>query len=972
MAKDIKFNIRLNIDGKQVVVDCKKNVQALGEALTGVKAKARAVDSALSRLTSVSTLMRNGMDGIRQLGAAMQPFIDKANAATAAQTKLTTIMRQRMGATEADTSAINDAVAAQTRLGVVGGTVQKSGLQQLATFASQRQTLETLLPAMNNLLVQQRGLNATSEDAVGVANLMGKALMGNVGALTRVGITLTDHQKELIKTGDEYTKAKTLAEAITDNVGNMNAELAKTDAGQVKQMANSFGSLQVTVGKFFSEYQGVIAGFGQIGMAVAAVGTLGTAFTGLVRAIGLTSAASSLWHARTVMSTAVTNLFSAALNGASVGATTLKFALRGLMSATVVGAAITLLGVGLEKLISYFTSASDASGKLKQSVSDTGQSFEKQRDQALAPTLTKYQELQAEWKSLKSTHEKNAFIKANKTAFEQLGVSIDGVGQAESFFVSDTKAVQDAMYARAEAAAAAAMAEEEMRKALEAESKVNHDRLMDKDSYKKQHHTGKTGQDAALDALVDSGAINVTSNRTRWDEKELRQRQANAWSLLDRSRTATNRANRGLRRHRGGSAAGSGGLRGTGGSRDTRSGSTATEKEALQGSLDWYDQKMQELRTKIYATDNEATAQGLQAQYDDLEQKSKALKVSIGLEQPEQKEVKTYMERLQERLAAAQKQMDNAMTIEARVTASAKVEEIQAEIDKATKGEVSIKADVEPSYIQKGSLADIRQSYQNAQGKASRIQEDFEIGIIGKDEAERQIEEVNKEISKLGKNLKPLKLEVDDKSLYAIRNLGSMDLSNFESMQSGLASIKDITNSTAKGFAAVGASAAAVGSAMQQLGSDSGVAKAGMIAGALGQIVLSYAEAMTSAAKTGWISWLAFGLTGAAQLASIIATVKGFATGGIVGGSSTTGDKIPIRVNSGEMVLTKSQQARLFALANGASLPQAEAVRPRVADMGGYQGSMTVNVIGRLNGNDMELMGANTRGLARKIGKRYS
>lgn len=975
MAKDIKFNIRLNIDGKQVVVDCKKNVQALGEALTGVKAKARAVDSALSRLTSVSTLMRNGMDGIRQLGAAMQPFIDKANAATAAQTKLTTIMRQRMGATEADTSAINDAVAAQTRLGVVGGTVQKSGLQQLATFASQRQTLETLLPAMNNLLVQQRGLNATSEDAVGVANLMGKALMGNVGALTRVGITLTDHQKELIKTGDEYTKAKTLAEAITDNVGNMNAELAKTDAGQVKKMANSFGSLQVTVGKFFSEYQGVIAGFGQIGMAVAAVGTLGTAFTGLVRAIGLTSAASSLWHARTVMSTAVTNLFSAALNGASVGATTLKFALRGLMSATVVGAAITLLGVGLEKLISYFTSASDASGKLKQSVSDTGQSFEKQRDQALAPTLTKYQELQAEWKSLKSTHEKSAFIKANKTAFEQLGVSINGVGQAESFFVSDTKAVQDAMYARAEAAAAAAMAEEEMRKALEAESKVNHDRLMDKDSYKKQHHTGKTGQDAALDALVDSGAIKVTSDRTRRDTKELRRRRANARSLVNRSRRAMNRADRGLRRHQGGSAAGSGGLRGTGGtggSRDTRSGSTATERKALQGSLDWYDQKMQELRKKIYATNNEATAQGLQAQYDDLELKSKALKVSIGLEQPEQKEVKTYMERLQERLAAAQKQMDNAMTIEARVAASAKVEEIQAEIDKATKGEVSIKADVEPSYIQEGSLADIRQSYQNAQGKASRIQEDFEIGIIGKDEAERQIEEVNKEISKLGKNLKPLKLEVDDKSLDAIRNLGNIELTNFESTQNALLSVKDITKSTAKGFAAVGASAAAVGSAMQQLGSDSGVAKAGMIAGALGQIVLSYAEAMTSAAKTGWISWLAFGLTGAAQLASIIATVKGFATGGIVGGSSTTGDKIPIRVNSGEMVLTKSQQARLFALANGASLPQAEAVRPRVADMGGYQGSMTVNVVGRLNGNDMELMGANTRGLARKIGKRYS
>lgn len=973
MAKEIKFNIKLNIDGKQVVVDCKNNVRQLGEALAGVSARARGARETLTRLAAASTLMRNGMDGIRQLGAAMQPFIDKANAATEAQTKLTTVMRQRMSASDADVAAVNKMVAAQTQLGVVGGTVQRSGLQQLATFASQRQTLEALLPAMNNLLAQQKGLKATSEDAVGVANLMGKALMGNVGALTRVGVTLTDHQKELIKTGDEYTKATTLAQAITDNVGNMNAELAKTDAGQVKQMANSFGSLQVKVGKFFSEYQNVIAGFGQLGMAVAAVGTLGTAFTGLVRTIGLTSAATSLWRARTVMSTAATNLFTAALNGASVGATTLKFALRGLMSATVIGAAITLLGVGLEKLISYFTSASDASSRLKQTVNDTGQSFESQRNQALAPTLTKYQELQAKWKSLKSVHEKNAFIKANKTAFEQLGVSINGVGQAESFFVGNTKAVQDAMYARAEAAAAATMAEEEMRKALEAESKVNHDRLMDKASYKKQHRTGKTGQDAALDALVDSGALKVTSKRTQRDEAELKARRANAKNLLGRSRAATIRANKGLQPYQGGTTASTGGTtsgRSTGGSR----GGAAADKPALLASLDWYDQKMQELRKQIYATNNKATAQGLQAQYEDLEQKSKDLKVAIGLEEPKQAEVKTYVEGLQEKLAAAQRQMDNATTIEARVTASAKVDQIQAEIDKATKGEISIKADVEPSYIQRGSLADKRQSYQNAQGKASRIQEDFEIGIIGKEEAEKKIADINKEIEGLGKNLKPIKLEVSEKSVEAIRSLANIDLTNFDSVRGALTSISEISGSTAKDLSAIGASAVAVGGAMQQLGQGSGVAKAGMIAAALGQIVLSYAQAMTSAAKTGWISWLAFGLTGMAQLASIIATVKGFATGGIVGGSSTAGDKIPIRVNSGEMVLTKSQQARLFAIASGQmnpaiNLPSASLTTavPRLATPQAEGGTPTVRFV--LQGDALVGAVSNKSRLMRKIGK---
>ena len=106
---------------------------------------------------------------------------------------------------------------------------------------------------MNNLLAQQKGLSATSEDAVGVSNFMGKALMGNVGALTRVGITLTDHQKELIKTGDEYTRATTLAQAITDNVCNMNAELAKT--GSLADKRQSYQNVQGKASRIQEDYE---------------------------------------------------------------------------------------------------------------------------------------------------------------------------------------------------------------------------------------------------------------------------------------------------------------------------------------------------------------------------------------------------------------------------------------------------------------------------------------------------------------------------------------------------------------------------------------------------------------------------------------------------------------------------------------------------------------------------------------------
>jgi len=48
-----------------------------------------------------------------------------------------------------------------------------------------------------------------------------------------------------------------------------------------------------------------------------------------------------------------------------------------------------------------------------------------------------------------------------------------------------------------------------------------------------------------------------------------------------------------------------------------------------------------------------------------------------------------------------------------------------------------------------------------------------------------------------------------------------------------------------------------------------------------------------------------------------VAKIAGFANGGIVGGNSVSGDKVHVRVNSGEMILNQAQQANLFAMANG-------------------------------------------------------
>ena len=106
MSKGVKFNVILSINGKDVVVQCKQGVQELGKALGTIPDKAEQGRRTILKWAGISTLYNNLYNGLQQLTGAMQPFIAKSNAATEAQTKLTTVMRQRMHATEADTEAV--------------------------------------------------------------------------------------------------------------------------------------------------------------------------------------------------------------------------------------------------------------------------------------------------------------------------------------------------------------------------------------------------------------------------------------------------------------------------------------------------------------------------------------------------------------------------------------------------------------------------------------------------------------------------------------------------------------------------------------------------------------------------------------------------------------------------------------------------------------------------------------------------
>lgn len=86
--------------------------------------------------------------------------------------------------------------------------------------------------------------------------------------------------------------------------------------------------------------------------------------------------------------------------------------------------------------------------------------------------IVSLKQLQQEWKNLKTTAEKNQWIKDNKSEFDQLGVSVNNVTDAENVFVDNTEAVINALRLRAKAAAAQKLAADEYEKALIARNKA--------------------------------------------------------------------------------------------------------------------------------------------------------------------------------------------------------------------------------------------------------------------------------------------------------------------------------------------------------------------------------------------------------------------------------------------------------------------------------------------------------------------
>lgn len=886
MAKEVSFTIKVDDKGtlKKVTMDAEQ----LGRAVRSVQDESEKAKRSVLTWAETAQAIDVLQSSIGELQGVVSDLTSAYQVQLVAETQIETIMRQRMAATDEQIQSIKNLCSAQQELGVIGDEVQLSGAQQMATFLQNKRSLDVLIPAMNNLVAQQNGLNATNQDAVSIGNMMGKAMQGQVETLQRVGITFDESQKKVLQYGTESERAAMLAKVITQNVGNMNAELAKTDAGKQKQLENTLGDIKEQMGALVQGIAPYVTMASQITVTITGVVKLTTSLYAATKAFGTVTVAVEAASRAKVGMTAIVRVLTATLNGETVGATTaavatraLSAAVKGLLISTGVGIAI----VALTEAINYLMNSSDEAADKVDGLTEAEQRAKQAHQQTAQEIAGVRSEMDMNILKLKSfkgskEEEKKLVGEMNTKYGEAMGY-YSTVAQWYTALTKNSKMYCDQMIneitLRNLASEAADLQQQQ------------HDILKDENGKTRTYSTKRkiktithvsggdpNAPDVTIEKREEVGSSELEKaqakfNRARRKEKAIHKRMQ---AMVEKSASYV---------HTEGYSAtpppGTGGRAGSGGTTNHTPSVTDNKDDPLKGSIDWYTKVIDEKKRQLSATANEATAKSLNNEMEALQRDLYFLKVRIGVEVPPPIEVKKTIKPM-----------------------------------------------------------------------AEQLQESF-------DDMQKYLKEHPLQVQADPKRLEKLTQKMED--FEKIKGLGNVDLGNFEGVRKAMTDIQGIVDPTAKGFAAAGTACQALGGAMQQLGGDSAAAKAGLVMAAIGQLALSLATAMTDAAKQSWITWLAFGISGTAQLVSMVATISQFATGGIVGGNSKSGDRVLARVNSGEMILNAAQQAQLFAIANGRMQPTVNTDVLTGLMAGGAGGVKAGSVVGKIRGRDIVLVTAN-------------
>lgn len=528
---------------------------------------------------------------------------------------------------------------------------------------------------------------------------------------------------------------------------------------------------------------------------------------------------------------------------------------------------LILVGAGALATYAMFTDDStEADKKNADALKD-----QKSEAESLADTLSKklgtetanltgkYLALRDGWKNCRNEHEKNEFITNNATAFKSLGLNITDVSSAENAFVANTNSVVQALNARAEAAAYAAIQQELYEKAIRQEASVK--------QQKQKVTTNTRNINNQRARAVGNTKYHDTNNYTtagiQAQEAEARETRKQAEEMGRKSAEAARKATQLSKKS------------GAFGSVNTqKTGRKTTGTNRTTGTTN-------NTKEQPVFKEDAVTIEDMTNNVNILTSKLKKLDPNTA----EFEEVSKQLEGWKDKLSAVDEKLK-------------KTEEVKPKFEKGSIADYQDQIAAINEQLQNQNLSmDVRLNLLTDKENLENQAQELINPLKAKEEAEKAAEEAEKERAKQQEERKSKQIEGYQAIGDAASAMGQlMSAAGAEGAAAAMQIVATTANATAQMIPQI----------MALIGAKEGEAMANGTASA----------ALPFPANIAAIASIIATVVG--TFASIFSTVGAFAGGGIIQGASTHGDQLLARVNAGEMILNGSQQARLFNLLDGA------------------------------------------------------
>ena len=594
------------------------------------------------------------------------------------------------------------------------------------------------------------------------------------------------------------------------------------------------------------------------------------------------------------------------------------------------------------------TEADEEKADATKEVEDSQKSYNQTMTSTYAQLMTTYTKLKNQWNSLVNEHQKTAWIKENKSQLHSLGTEVNNVAEAEKAFNSNTNAVVQSFIRRARAAAQMAKMTELYKKQMELIDKRSQLQTQIKaDAAANGRHA--KGGDEIKDESFRSSRYGSVGRDGKWRFSE---QGAKLYSGTD---TSTNMQIQSLNKQIDGlnseilklanniakdtepwtpSSSNGGGK--------TTHNTTTTKNDTPQpvkGSIGDMEKQLQKLQSDLK---NGFIPKSAEQQTIDsitnLKEKIEKEKIRLGFEAPKPSDAEKAAEKYKENLKKLQEKQSEIKT----TPSQSSYENAIGQNDYNTKTIDGIKNQMDFNDQLIKQLEDLKKAYE-------------ELGMTGEtsyQDINQQISKVQEQQTNLGNSAKGMKDQSD----------------KFDKQKESLQGLADVSSSVGNSFSTLGnvfsqTGDSAAAAAMNIIGTTA-QATAEIIPNIIKLIGAKQGEAMANGAASA--SALPFPANIAA-IASIIATivstfanimsaVGAFADGGIVGGGNLYGDKVLARLNGGEMVLNRTQQAKLFRIIESGNI--------------GNQSASVSQVNWKIKGSDLYGALTNYKAIKSKQGKR--